>query len=135
MIIGVYYKHIKNKRTTMTMVATINNTFNDFFNKEEIIEEQKQEQLYFCISSFIEEAIEVYKKENKEKPNGIIIYRQGGLSLQQKECLKNEIIQIKLKCESKKLLFYYILVNKIKVLNYLKKQKKYIQILNLDYQY
>ena len=46
--------------------------------------EENKEQLQFKVSSFIEEAINTYKKENKgNKPKNLIIYRQG-VSLQQK---------------------------------------------------
>ena len=45
MVIGVDSSHIKGKRTGVAMVGTINNTFTDFFNKEEIIEEKNKEQL------------------------------------------------------------------------------------------
>ena len=111
MIIGVDSSHIKDKRTGVGMVATINDSFTNFFNKEELIKEKNnREQLQYCIRSFIETAFEVYKKENKEYPKGIIIYRQG-VSFQQKEYLKTEIPQIHSFCEAKKILYYYILVN------------------------
>ena len=112
MIVGVDSSHVKKKGTGVAMVATINDTFTDFYNKEDIInEENNKEQLQYCVSSFIEEAIAVYKKNNKnEKPKGIIIYRQG-VSLQQKEYLKTEIQQIDFTCDTKGILYYYILVN------------------------
>ena len=111
MIVGVSSSHIKGKGTGVGMVSTINDSFTNFFNKEEIIEERNnREQLQYCINSFIEMAIEAYKKENKESPRGIIIYRQG-VSLQQKEYLKDEITRIDLCCNTKQILYYYILVN------------------------
>ena len=110
MVIGVDSSHIKGKRTGVAMVATVNDSFTTFFNKEEIIKEETKDQLQFCVSKFIEEALVAYKKNNKELPKGIIIYRQG-VSLQQKELLKNEVAQIKNTCETKKVLYYYILVN------------------------
>ena len=111
MVIGVDSSHVKSQGTGVAMVATINDSFTDFYNKEEIIqEENNKEQLQYCVSSFIEEAIEAYKKNNKEKPKGIIIYRQG-VSLQQKEYLKTEIRQIDETCKTKDVLYYYILVN------------------------
>ena len=113
MVVGVDSSHIKGKRTGVAMVASINDSFSDFYNKEEIIEEENKSQLKFCVSAFIEEAIEEFKKEkiNKgEKPRGIIIYRQG-VSLQQKQYLKDEIAQINECCKTKGILFYYILVN------------------------
>ena len=112
MIIGVNSSHIQRKRTGVAMVSSINDTFTDFYNKEDIIEEKNnKEQLQYCVSTFIEEAIEAYKKNNKNnKPKGIIIYRQG-VSLQQKDFLKNEIWQIDQTCKTKGVLYYYILVN------------------------
>ena len=111
MIIGVDSSHIENKRTGVAMVATINDSFDEYYNKEEIIEEEKKQQLCFCISSFIRQAIIVYFKKNKEYPRGMIIYRQG-VSLQEKEYLKSEIIPIDEVCKSHKISYYYILVNK-----------------------
>ena len=111
MVIGVDSSHINGKGTGVGMVATINDSFTNFFNKEEIIKEKNnREQLQYNINTFIENAIEVYKKENKEYPKGIIIYRQG-VSLQQKEFLKTEIAQIDFSCKTHNILYYYILVN------------------------
>ena len=113
MIVGVDSSHIKGMRTGVAMVASINESFSDFYNKEEIIKEENKAQLKFCVSTFIEEAVEQFKKEkcNKgEKPKGIIIYRQG-VSLQQKEYLKEEIAQIDQCCKNRGILYYYILVN------------------------
>ena len=113
MILGVDSSHIKGKRTGVAMVASINDSFSDFYNKEEIINEENKAQLKFCVSAFIEEAIEEFKKVkvNKgEKPKGIIIYRQG-VSFHQKQYLKDEIAQINECCKTKGILFYYILVN------------------------
>ena len=111
MVIGVDSSHIKGKRTGVGMVATINDTFTEFFNKEVIIKEENyKEQLQYCVSTFIEEAVTAYNNKNKELPKGIIIYRQG-VSLQQKEYLKTEIGQIDMACKTKNILYYYILVN------------------------
>jgi hypothetical protein len=110
MVIGVDSSHIKGKRTGVAMVATINDSFTDFYNKEEIIKEENKEQLQFCISSFIEQAIVAYSKKNKNAPKGIVIYRQG-VSLQQKEYLKTEIAEIDFACKTKNILYYYVLVN------------------------
>ena len=111
MIIGVDSSHIKGKGTGVALVATINDSFTNFFNKEIIIKkDNNKKQLQICISNFIELAIEEYRKENGEYPKGIIIYRQG-VSLQQKEYLKTEIAQIDFSCETKSILYYYILVN------------------------
>ena len=110
MVVGVDSSHIKGEGTGVAMVATINDSFTNFYNQEKIIEEENKEQLEYCVSSFIKEAIAVYKKENKNQiPKGIIIYRQG-VSLQQKEYLKKEIRQIDDFCGDK-ILYYYILVN------------------------
>ena len=110
MVVGIDATHIKGAGTGVAMVATINDSFTDFYNKEEIIKEENKTQLEFCVSSFIEEAVEEFKKKNKNKPKGIIIYRQG-VSLQQKEFLKKEIAQVDKVCETKSILYYYILVN------------------------
>ena len=113
MIVGVDSSHIKGMRTGVAMVATINDSFTDFYNKEEIIKEENKAQLKFCVSSFIEEAIEVFKKQkiNKnEYPKGIVIYRQG-VSLQQKEYIKDEIRLVDKSCKDKGIPYYYILVN------------------------
>ena len=124
MVIGVDSSHVKKKGTGVAMVATINDSFTDFFNKEEIIkEENNKEQLQYCVSSFIEEAIEAYKKINKEKPKGIIIYRQG-VSLQQKEYLKTEIRQIDATCNTKGVLYYYVLVNTKTTFKFFEKSNK-----------
>ena len=126
MVIGVDTSRIKQgKKTGVAMVATINDSFTDFFNKEDIIKEENyKEQLQYCISSFIEEAVEVYKKQNKgEKPKGIIIYRQG-VSLQQKEFLKDEISEIDTACENRNILYYYFLVNTKTTFKFFEKNKQ-----------
>ena len=113
MIIGVDSSHIKGMRTGVAMVASINDSFTDFHNKEEIIKEENKSQLKFCVSSFIEEAIMEFKKQKMNKneyPKGIVIYRQG-VSLQQKEYLKGEIALIDQVCKTKGIPYYYILVN------------------------
>ena len=110
MVIGVDSSHIKGQRTGVAMVATINKNFTEFYNKETIIEEKKRENLQVCISSFIKEALVQYKNNLKESPKGIIIYRQG-VSLQQKEYLKNEVKNIKKELDNTEIKFYYILVN------------------------
>ena len=124
MAIGVDSSHIKEKRTGVAMVATINNSFTDFFNKEEIIkEENNKEQLQYCVSTFIEEAITAYNKENKGMPKGIVIYRQG-VSLQQKDYLKTEIAQIDSACKAKNVLYYYVLVNTKTTFKFFEKTNK-----------
>ena len=110
MIIGVDSSHIKGKRTGVAMVATINPSFTNVYNKEHIIEEKTKEQFVFSISSFIEEAIAKYNEFNKHLPGGIIIYRQG-VSFQQKEFLEKEVQNIQKVCDKNKILYEYILVN------------------------
>ena len=110
MVVGVDSCHISGKRTGVAMVASVNNSFTDFYNKQEIIEEKNRQQLQLCISSFIEESIVAYHKQNSVIPKGVVIYRQG-VSLQQKEFLKTEIQQIDQVCKTKNILYYYILVN------------------------
>ena len=111
MVIGVDSSHIKGKGTGVSKVATINNTFTDFFNKEEIINEKNnKEQLQYSVSEFIKQSIVAYNKKNKKNPKNIIIYRQG-VSLQQKDYLKVEIKEIEQECKNNNILFYYILVN------------------------
>ena len=110
MIIGVDSSHIKGKRTGVAMVATINPSFTNFYNKEHIIEEKTKEQFVFSISSFIGEAIAKYNEFNKHLPGGIIIYRQG-VSFQQKEFLEKEVQNIQKVCDKNKILYEYILVN------------------------
>ena len=39
MVSGVDSSHIKGKRTGVAMVSTINDSFTDFYNKEEIVKE------------------------------------------------------------------------------------------------
>ena len=126
MVMGVDSSHIKGKRTGVAMVASIDKDFTDFYNKEEIIKEENKEQLQFKVSSFIEEAINTYKKENKgNKPKNLIIYRQG-VSLQQKKYLKGEIINIDKVCKTNNILYYYILVNtKVNYKFFAQNQKAY----------
>ena len=105
------------------MVATINDSFTNFFSKEAIIKEENyKEQLQYNISSFIELAIGAYMKENKNYPRGIIIYCQG-VSLQQKEYLKDEIAKIDFTCKTKNILYYYILVNTKTSFKFFEKKK------------
>ena len=126
MVIGVETSRIRQgKKTGVAMVATINDSFTDFYNKEDIIKEENyKEQLQYCVSSFIEEAVAVYMKQNKgEKPKGIIIYRQG-VSLQQKDFLKDEINEIDTACKNRSILYYYILVNTKTTFKFFEKNKQ-----------
>ena len=122
MIIGVDSSHIKGQRTGVAMVATINTSFTNFYNKEEIIKEEKKERFLFAISSFIEEALGKYSGLNKQLPGGIIIYRQG-VSFQQKEFLDNEVINIQKVCDKNKIPYEYILVNTKTTYKFFEKNK------------
>ena len=61
MLVGVdssKHKDKNNYGTGIAMVASINDTFTDFYNKVEIVKEENiQNQFHFCISEFIDEAI------------------------------------------------------------------------------
>ena len=132
MVIGVSSSHIKVKRTGVTMMATINSTYTDFYNQEDIIHEETKEQLQYCVSSFIEKAIQAYNKNNNNNPKGIIIYRQG-VSLQQKEYLKVKIVQIENTCKTKNVHFIiYLLILKL-LLNFSRKMEINIKILDSNY--
>ena len=66
MVVGVDSSHIKKKGTGVAMVATLNDSYTDFYNKEEIIDEKNnKEQLQYFISNFIEEAVTAYNKKIK----------------------------------------------------------------------
>ena len=125
MVVGVDSSRFKGSKTGVAMVSTINKTFTDFYNKESIIKEENyKDQLQYCVSSFIEEAVEQYKKKNGgDSPKGIIIYRQG-VSLQQKEFLKDEIRLIDQACENRSILYYYILVNTKTTFKFFEKDKQ-----------
>ena len=109
MVVGVDSSHF-NKYTAVAMVSTIDNSFADFYNKEKIIEIEKNEVLQFCMSSFLEEAVSQYHSINGKKPKNMIIYRQS-LSDNMLSILNDEVIQIENFCKKNNILFYYILVN------------------------
>lgn len=67
MVIGVDSSHVKGQGTGVAKVATINDTFTNFFNKEQIINEKNKEQLQYSVSSFIKEAVVAFNKKNKKK--------------------------------------------------------------------
>ena len=119
MVVGVDSSHVQGKRTGVAMVASMNADLTNFYNKESIIKEENKEQLQFCVSEFLEEAIKKFFSINKALPGGIIIYRQG-VSLQQKEYLKSEATSIDTFLRGQKVAsflsgkqipYYYILVN------------------------
>ena len=113
MVIGIDSSYVKGKGRCIAMVATINNSFSDFYNREDIIKEDDEEnigRIELCVRSFIEEIINLYEGNKQQLPKNIIIYRQG-VSLQQKKYLKEEINQIDEICKDKNIKYYYILVN------------------------
>ena len=115
MVIGVdssKHKDKNNYGTGIAMVATINDSLNNFYSESKIVKvNDMKDQFHLCISNFIENALNVYKKNNNgKKPDWIIIYRQG-VSKQQKEKLKPEIREIDDTCSSKNIPYYYIFVN------------------------
>ena len=115
MVIGIDSrpKSIKiNNEKIVSMVATLNNNLTDFYNESKIIKEYYFEnKSQFCIVDFVEKATAIIKQKNKgNKPDWIIIYRQG-ITLQQKQRLKIEIQEIDNICENKNICYYYILVN------------------------
>ena len=121
MIIGVDSSHIRGQRTGVAMVATINKNFTKFYNKETIYEEKNKEKLVFSVSSFIKEALKVYKQELDCLPEGIIIYRQG-VSLKQKDILNQEVKNI-MKELNGKIFFIIFWLTQKQIINFLKKMK------------
>lgn len=59
MVIGVDSSRIKGRGVGVAMLASLNNTYTDLFNKEEIIPEKDKdkEQRRLSLSQFIQEAI------------------------------------------------------------------------------
>jgi hypothetical protein len=124
MVVGVDSSHIPGRRTGVGMVASLNDEFTEFYNKIDIIEEERKERLVYSVSQFLQEAVTKYFERNKNSrnklPSGIIIYRQG-VSKEQKEFLKKEIDNIDIflngKLQENNVLqnnpipFYYVLVN------------------------
>jgi len=123
MVIGVDSSHISGKRTGVAMTASTDSNFLNYYNYIDIIEEKNKSQLVYCVSKFIEQALANYFKQNSNSrsrlPSGIVIYRQG-VSIEQKEYLKEEIAAIEnlLKgvgvnniLKDNPIPFYYVLVN------------------------
>lgn len=123
MIVGVDSSHIAGKRTGVAMTASTDKDFLNFYNKIDIIEEKNKAQLAFSVRTFLQESISNYFKlnpKNKNRlPSGIVIYRQG-VSMEQKEYLKEEIAEINdYLCgngmtnilKDNPIPFYYVLVN------------------------
>lgn len=135
MIIGVDSSHIAGKRTGVAMTATMNKEFTSFYNKIDIIPEQKKEQLIYCVSSFIKEAISRYfvLHNKSELPSHIVIYRQG-VSREQKTFLKEEVDMINgllngtsddNLLKGNNIPYYYILVNTKTSFKFFEEQKSY----------
>ncbi len=95
------------------MVATKDKNFSKFYSKEDIINFDKH---YYSASrmslaTFIEEAVEQYKKENKGVyPKNIIIYRQG-IAHNHLNKIKLEVLKIQEICKKFNIHYYYVLVN------------------------
>ena len=94
------------------MVATKDKNFSKFYSKEEII---KYDNHYYSatrrnIGTFIEEAVQKYKKENGNPPKNIIIYRQG-IANNQIYKIELETLIIEEICKKLKVNYYYVLVN------------------------
>ena len=62
MIVGIDFSHVPRKGTGVAMVSTINKEFTEFFNSEQIILEEKREQLEYSVSKFLEQAVNEYFK-------------------------------------------------------------------------
>ena len=132
MLIGVDSSYIKEEGTGVAMVSTINKSFTNFYNKEQIYKEEKNKPLLFYISEFIKEALAEYKKFNESFPKGIIIYRQG-VSLHQKDFLEKEVENIRKVCKEYDNIFYdYILVNTKTNYKFFEKKMESMRILK-DY--
>jgi len=132
MIVGVDSSHIKGKRTGISMTASYDSGFTQYYNSCYIIDEKNKEQLTYAVSAFLEEAIPHFFKKNKKTPGGIVIYRQG-VSKEQKEVLWDEIFNIdkllngkgKLKMlEKMPIPYYYVLVNKKTTLKFFEKTRQ-----------
>ena len=97
------------------MVATKDKYFSKFYSKEDIINYDNHHfsSSRMSLETFIEEAIEQYKKENKWiDPKNLIIYRQGiPHNHLNKIELELEILKIHEICKKSKIHYYYVLAN------------------------
>ena len=102
----------KRKKTGVAMVATKDKNFSKFYSREEIInlDRHYSSASRRNIATFIEEAFEQYKKENKENPRNIIIYRQG-IAHNQLKKIELEVLKIQEICRKLQVQYYYVLVN------------------------
>ena len=128
MIIGVdssKHKDKNNYGTGIAMVATINDSLNNFYSESKIVKvNDMKNKFHFCISDFIQNALKVYQSNNNGKnPDWLIIYRQG-VSKQQKEKLKPEIREIDNTCLTHNIPYYYIFVNTKSTFKFFEKKEK-----------
>jgi hypothetical protein len=128
MAVGVDSSHVQGKRTGVAMVATVNNSFTEMYNSEEIIEEKNKDQLQYCVAKFLKDAVKAYTKR-VGSIDGIVIYRQG-VSLQQKDFLEEEESQIDNFCKENKIKYYYILVNTKSTYKFFETDKNQTQFSN-----
>ena len=100
------------KKTGVAMVATKDKNFSKFYSREEIInfDRHYSSASRRNIAIFIKEAFEQYKKENKENPRNIIIYRQG-IAHNQLKKIELEVLKIQEICRKLQVQYYYVLVN------------------------
>jgi hypothetical protein len=104
----------KRKNGAMTMVATRDKYYSQFFSRNVIIDCENKDYILSIqenISKFIENAIKKYEKqESGNTPKNIIIYRQG-ISSYQVDYIKPEVTIIEEICKLKNINYYYVIVN------------------------
>jgi hypothetical protein len=104
----------KRKKGAMTMVATRDKYYSQFFSRNVIIDCKNKDYILSIqenISKFIENAIKKYEKqESGNTPKNIIIYRQG-ISSYQVDYIKPEVTIIEEICKLKNINYYYVIVN------------------------
>ena len=141
-LIGVDTSHIwgrrsakaNNKLTGVAMVATKDKQFSKFYSNEEIIKYDKHytSSTRRAISDFIDKAVEKYKKENKEAPKNVIIYRQG-IAHNQLNRIKLEVKDIEDSCKKNKLNYYYVLVNTRSTIKFFEYNKTNVKNKKIQY--
>ena len=104
----------KRKKGAMTMVATRDKYYSQFFSRNVIIDCENKDYILSIqenMSKFIENAIKKYEKqESGNTPKNIIIYRQG-ISSYQVDYIKPEVTIIEEICKLKNINYYYVIVN------------------------
>ena len=105
----------KREKGVITMIATKDKYFSNFYAQNEIINCKKEGEYILSIqqhlSNFIDVAIKKYEKqEKKQSPKNIIFYRQG-ISQYQKENVISEIKIIEEILNKKNINYYYVIVN------------------------